>query len=90
MSQLAIANKIDFEELQWWIDNMVIFICVVKPEEGQNEFKDVPSTDGMRLSYENSELLKLRLENDLPAKHIAELKQAFRNKDFDKFSKITI
>ena len=74
MSQLAIANKIDFEELQWWIDNMVIFICVVKPEEGQNEFKDVPSTDGMRLSYENSELLKLRLENDLPAKHIAELK----------------
>ena len=49
---------------------MVIFICVVKPEEGKNEFKDVPSTDGMRLSYENSELLKLRLENDLPGKHI--------------------
>ena len=69
---------------------MVIFICVVKPEEGKNEFKDVPSTDGMRLSYENSELLKLRLENDLPGKHITELKQAFRDKDFDKFSKITI
>ena len=51
VSRLAIAKKIEFEELQWWIDNMVIFICVVKPEEGKNEFKDVPSTDGMRLSY---------------------------------------
>ncbi len=45
-------------------------ICVVEPDHGQNQVKDVPSTDGMQLSMETSELLKLRLENDLPIKHI--------------------
>ena len=90
MSRQAIAKKIEFDELNFWIENLVIFICVVKPEEGQNEFKDIPSTDGMKLSLKTSELLKHRLENDLPAKHIVELKTAFREKDFNTFSRVTM
>ena len=50
VSRNSIAHKIEFDTLSHWVDNMVIFICVVKPEEGQNEFKDIPSTDGMRIS----------------------------------------
>ena len=90
VSRLAIAKKVEFDALDYWIENLTIFICVVQPEEGQNEFKDIPSTDGMKLSLETSELLKLRLENDLPSKHITELKKALQDKDFNTFSKVTI
>jgi hypothetical protein len=47
-----------------------MLICVVKPDANYNEVKDVPSTDGMELSMQTSELLKLRIQNDLPSKHI--------------------
>ena len=44
----------------------------------------------MKLSLETSELLKLRLEDDLPQKHIAELKKAFEEKDFNTFARVTM
>ena len=50
VSRRAIAKKVEFDELDYWIENLKIFICVVQPEEGQNEFKDIPSTEGMKLS----------------------------------------
>ena len=90
VSRRAIAKKVEFDELNYWIENLKIFICVVKPEDGQNEFKDIPSTEGMKRSLATSDLLKLRLENDLPGKHIVELKQALKDKDFNAFSTITM
>ena len=52
---------------------MAILIFVVKSTQSH---KEVPSTDGMQLSMQTSELLKLRLANDLPGKHIGQLKSA--------------
>ena len=60
------------------------------PDSGQNEVKDVPSTDGMQLSMETSELLKLRLENQLPEKHISKIKESLIQKDFHKFSEVVM
>jgi len=55
----------------FWFENLRLLICVVEPEAGQSSVKDIPSTKGMQLSLQTSELLQLRLENDLPGKHIA-------------------
>ena len=63
---------------------------MVKPDQDQNAVKDVPSTDGMKLSMQNSELLASRIAADLPGKHIAEMKQALSEKDFHKFAEITM
>ncbi len=69
---------------------MSILICVVSPDQGQQEVKDVPSTDGMQLSMDNSELLKLRLEHDLPTLHINQLKEALIHKDFYRFAEVVM
>ena len=61
MSRRAIAKKINFPSLDYWLENLRVVICVVKPEAGQNEFKDVPSTQGMKISLQTSELLQARL-----------------------------
>ena len=50
----------------------------------------MPSTDGMKLSKENSELLAQRLAQDLPGKHITEMKHALSEKDFHRFAEITM
>ena len=79
-----------FDALDYWLENLRVLICVVQPEEGQNAFKDIPSTQGMKLSLQTSEMLRLRLDNHLPAKHIAQLKQAMEQRDFHTFSEVTM
>jgi len=44
----------------------------------------------MQLSMETSELLKLRLENQLPEKHIGQIKDSLIQKDFHKFSEVVM
>ena len=66
---------------------MAILIFVVKSTQSQ---KEVPSTDGMQLSMKTSELLKLRLANDLPGKHISQLKTALEQCDFASFCEIAM
>jgi mevalonate pyrophosphate decarboxylase len=58
--------KDDPDTLDYWCDTLRLLICVAKPDEGQSTVKEVPSTDGMQLSVETSELLKLKLEANLP------------------------
>ena len=72
VSNRSIATKVQLSEesLNFWLDNLQIFICVVKPQEHQNLQKDVPSTDGMKITLETSELMKLRLAENLVQKHI--------------------
>ena len=50
VSKRAVARKIVFDALDYWLENLRVLICVVQPEEGQNAFKDIPSTQGMKLS----------------------------------------
>lgn len=69
---------------------MSVLICVVKPESGQGVTKEIGSTEGMQLSMQTSELLKLRLDADLPGKHIAQMKEHLVNKDFEKFAELTM
>jgi diphosphomevalonate decarboxylase len=90
VSKRAIAKKVCFDSLDFWVQNLRVLICVVKPDIGQNAFKDIPSTDGMKLSLKTSEMLRLRLENDLPGKHIMQLKTAMEEKDFHTFSEVTM
>lgn len=44
----------------------------------------------MQLSMETSELLKLRLQNELPEKHIGQLKKSLQEKDFNTFAEIVM
>lgn len=39
---------------------------------------------------DNSELLKLRLEHDLPTLHINQLKEALTHKDFHRFAEVVM
>lgn len=50
VSKRAVAKKVCFDALDFWIENLRVLICVVQPEEGQNAFKDIPSTQGMKMS----------------------------------------
>ena len=50
ISEKCIAKRFTFEEESYWLDNLRVIICVVKPSAGQNAFKDIPSTEGMKLS----------------------------------------
>ena len=34
VSQRAVAEKVEFPQLQYWLDNLRILICIVKPEQG--------------------------------------------------------
>lgn len=86
VSRKAIAKKVELRTLDFWLENLSVLICVVKPEAGKSAFKDIPSTEGMKLSLQTSEMLRLRLENDLPTKHIVQLKEAMEAKDFHTFS----
>ena len=74
----------------FWIKELSMLICVVKPDLNQNAFKDIPSTEGMKLSLQNSELLKLRIENDLPATHCAQIIEAMKRKDFTKWANLVM
>ena len=63
---------------------MHVLILVVSDER-----KKVGSTVGMRLSVENSELLKFRATHCVP-KHTEQMKQAILNRDFATFGEITM
>jgi len=77
--------------LDFWVENLSIIVCVVKPEKGQNTVKEIPSTEGMALSLITSELMKHgRLAPDLASKHIKELIEALNKRDFAAFAEITI
>lgn len=67
-----------------------MLICVVKPDANQNAFKDIPSTDGMRLSLATSELLQMRIENDLPAQHCEQIIDAMKRKDFSRWAQLVM
>jgi diphosphomevalonate decarboxylase len=67
-----------------------IFICVVKPLGDQKLQKDVPSTDGMKITLETSELMKLRLDENLAQKHIDELTSHLDNRNFPGFAELTM
>lgn len=64
VSEQSIATRFEFEQEQFWLDNLRILICIVKPEDGQAEVKDIPSTHGMNLSKMTSDLFKYRCENN--------------------------
>lgn len=86
----SLALRVRFDNEQWWLDNLRLLICVVKPDPAQSKVKETPSTDGMQLSMQTSELLKLRLENNLPLKHIDQLKRALSEMDFHTFAEVTM
>jgi mevalonate pyrophosphate decarboxylase len=67
---IAVKVPISAESLQWWLDNLQIFICVVKPQGSASLQKDVPSTDGMKISLETSGLMKLRLKENVSQQNI--------------------
>ena len=72
-SSQSISSPIQIHStiLDHWIDNLAILVCVVKPEQGQSQVKEISSTKGMQLSLQNSELMQLaRLGHDLPEQHI--------------------
>lgn len=70
MRSIAKAVNISPQSLNWWLDNLSILICVVKPSAHASMTKETPSTDGMRYSLETSELMKLKLQANLPQKHL--------------------
>ena len=59
ISKKSIAEKVAAPD--YWRNNLSILICVVKPEHGQSQVKDVPSTEGMALSLTTSELMAARI-----------------------------
>lgn len=68
--------------MEKWINELRIIICVVKPEKDKQLKKEVPSTDGMKLSLKTSELMRLRLESKLPQTNIDKIIKAFESHDF--------
>ncbi|TNV77763.1 hypothetical protein FGO68_gene17449 [Halteria grandinella] len=87
---LARAVELSQESMEWWYNNLSILICVVNPGDAQTYQKDVPSTDGMKITLETSELMKLRLEADLAQKHIDQLTGYLEARDFPKFAELTM
>eukprot|EP00347_Sterkiella_histriomuscorum_P012547 403368153 len=85
ISQKSIAKPIKLSEqsLNFWLDNLELVICCVKPEKNSSLQKDVPSTDGMRISHQTSDLMKLKLEQGLSEIHIEKLTQALENRDLN-------
>lgn len=89
---IATIIKLDSDSaLRYWIDNLAVLVCVVKPEPGQSKTKETPSTQGMQLSVENSDLLQLaRLGNEIPEKRIQQFIAALSQKNFEDFAKLTM
>lgn len=52
--------------------------------------KDVPSTEGQKRTLETSEMMQLRLKENISQKNIDSLKIALQNRDFQIFSEITM
>eukprot|EP00301_Raphidiophrys_heterophryoidea_P019858 c4695_g1_i1.p1 GENE.c4695_g1_i1~~c4695_g1_i1.p1 ORF type:complete len:390 (-),score=102.76 c4695_g1_i1:267-1415(-) len=69
--------------LTHWPD-MCIVIAVASADK-----KHTPSTEGMQLSVETSELLLLRAEHTVP-RHMAEMERAIQAKDFAAFATLTM
>jgi diphosphomevalonate decarboxylase len=92
VSNRSIATKVDIsqESLNFWLSNLQIFICVVKPKDHESLQKDVPSTDGMKISLETSELMALRLADNVPQRHINELTGFLEERNFSKFAELTM
>ncbi len=90
VSNKSIAQEVNLSKasLNYWIENLSIFICVVKPLGDQKLQKDVPSTDGMKITLETSELMKLRLDQNLAQKHIDELTSHLENRNFPGFAEL--
>ena len=86
---------IDQPTTNYWIGNLSILVCVVKPDraqqaQGLGQAKEIPSTEGMALSLETSELMAARIKENLPEKHIDELIKAIEEKNFTEFVRIVI
>ncbi|CDW88718.1 diphosphomevalonate decarboxylase [Stylonychia lemnae] len=92
LSRKSIAKQIDIssESMNYWLDNLQIAICCVKPEKDQGLTKEIPSTDGMKITIDTSELMRARLDCNLPQKHIEQLTMTLENRDFNSFAEITI
>jgi diphosphomevalonate decarboxylase len=70
---------------------MQILVCVVKPEAGKSKVKETPSSEGMAISLETSDLMiNGRIRNDLPQQHIEDIERALNEKSFKKLAKIII
>lgn len=57
VSSRSIAQQVILEDptsLDFWLDNLSIQVCVVKPEEDQFETKKISSTKGMQLTMQTS------------------------------------
>ena len=50
----------------------------------------MPSTDGMKISLNTSELMKLRLKENVPQTHIDELTNHLEAKNFKGFAELTM
>ena len=72
----------------FWLDNLAIIICVVRPEGGQSTVKETPSTEGMELSLKTSELLKGRLAQGVPDRSIERVIAAMNHKSFSDLAKV--
>ncbi|KAG0240587.1 Diphosphomevalonate decarboxylase [Mortierella sp. GBAus27b] len=74
---VQVAPETHWPELQ-------ALICVVSDEK-----KGTSSTEGMQKTVETSALLQHRIKHVVP-KHMEEIKEAIKNKDFAKFGEITM
>eukprot|EP00668_Euglena_longa_P042517 GGOE01056287.1.p1 GENE.GGOE01056287.1~~GGOE01056287.1.p1 ORF type:complete len:412 (-),score=151.83 GGOE01056287.1:333-1523(-) len=66
-----------------WPD-MEVLVLVCKATQ-----KDIPSTEGMRISYETSPLMKERIEKTVPER-MEEVHRAILDRDIQKFATITM
>ena len=76
--------------LEFWLARLRIFICVVKPQGDQSLQKEVPSTEGMKITLATSDLMRLKLQDSLSEKRLGLLTQALEARDFLGFAEITI
>jgi len=81
ISRECIAKQVFEPE---YFSDIEILIVVTKEKE-----KDTPSTDGMKLSVETSELLKYRAEKIVPT-HMEKIKTAIVEKDWHTVFEVTM
>jgi diphosphomevalonate decarboxylase len=74
------------EESQF-LKSLRILICVVAHNLDKGGKKDVPSTSGMKLSVETSEMLDHRIISGLADIHIKNIENAIMSDDFPSFAK---
>lgn len=77
------SRAVQVAPLEHW-PTMKAAICVVSDDK-----KDVPSTSGMQLTVQTSDLFQYRIDSVAPKRYV-EMCQAIQDKDFAKFGELTM